>query len=217
MSTPRRLSHRELLNHLQAQVSVLHRSAQAYDEGLEDEGRRLALTLRLLLHDTSRSTSLLSQLRVKQSLRYVDSAEPINPANLLPTLGLVMMEATAGGPGTGGGRYTPPLATLSPIRENPPKDVQSWWTDPVTKTSSHTYRRADYVLITANKEGGGHVDPEIDADLVAWTRENGAGWMYVSAEGEHDFEGNLGLASVRQIACEFDETIQPKLAQWLSS
>lgn len=52
----------ELMNHLYEQMAFLKRSAEHYDAGEFSEAKRLAATLRVLLHDTDRSVSLLSQL-----------------------------------------------------------------------------------------------------------------------------------------------------------
>jgi hypothetical protein len=195
-----RVSRRELLSHLEEQRSFLARSSAAYDSGFEDEAKRLTLTIRVLLHDTAQSQSLLTQLQIKNSLRYTDSADPINPANLLPTPGLVMMQMTTGV----GGRYIAPLENLSPNRQGNVKQFRPWWEDPVTKIGDDTHARRDYVLTVANKEGGGHVDPALNQAWVDLTRNNAVGWQYFeespAGRTETDFEGDLGLASVRQIA-----------------
>lgn len=81
----------------------------------------------------------------------------------------------------------------------------------MTRAGDSTYARRDYVLTVADKEGGGHVDPSIDRAWVDLTRNNAIGWRYFeqSPTGavERDFDGNLGLASVRQIAWELMATL----------
>jgi hypothetical protein len=79
----------DLADKLRQQVGYLERSAEAFDDGHEDEAFRLATIIRTLVHDTHVSHSLLKQLGVKDSLEYLDSSEPIHPENLAPTLGLV--------------------------------------------------------------------------------------------------------------------------------
>ena len=51
-----------LQNHFNEQVSFLCRSTSSFDSGYEDEAKRLAHILRLLLHNTKQSRSLLDQL-----------------------------------------------------------------------------------------------------------------------------------------------------------
>src|SRR4051794_34571370 len=47
---------------LHEQVQFVRRSASLYDQGAEDEALRLATALRVVLHDTKSSTSLLTHL-----------------------------------------------------------------------------------------------------------------------------------------------------------
>ncbi len=58
----------ELESHLREQIEFLKRSSQAYDEGYTSEAKRLAVAIRLLLHDTQNSTSLLTLLEKKDIL-----------------------------------------------------------------------------------------------------------------------------------------------------
>ena len=55
---------------LETQVSFLRRSVNAFDEGYNDEALRLAVTLRVLFHDTKQSVSLLRYLKKKGSLNF---------------------------------------------------------------------------------------------------------------------------------------------------
>jgi hypothetical protein len=67
------LSHAELEQHLAEQVSFLRVSAQAFDAGLEAEAKRLATSIRVLVHDTGISKSLIGQLGLKESMRFEDT------------------------------------------------------------------------------------------------------------------------------------------------
>jgi hypothetical protein len=58
-------SNSDLMGHLVEQFGFLIRSAQVYDNGIEDEAKRLASTLRILLHDTPKQKSLLASLNKK--------------------------------------------------------------------------------------------------------------------------------------------------------
>src|SRR5689334_20759377 len=69
----------ELLAHLADQVQFLSASAEAFDRGLEGEAKRLAVALRILLHDTRNQRSLLGQLSVKDALRFDDVVGPEPP------------------------------------------------------------------------------------------------------------------------------------------
>src|SRR6266545_3514326 len=50
---------RYMRSQLQRQLGFLKRSCEDFDAGQHDEGLRIAVSLRVLFHDTSASTSLL--------------------------------------------------------------------------------------------------------------------------------------------------------------
>jgi hypothetical protein len=114
----------QLLEFLSENVAFLKASAQSYDNGFEAEAKRLAVVLRVLLHDTSASSSVLNQLGEKENLNFVDTALYIDPRNLVPTnTGLVMMRAAAGV----GGKYVAPLGDSPPSRVRAPQLFRPWW------------------------------------------------------------------------------------------
>lgn len=242
----------DLAEKLRQQLRFLRRSAAAFDGGEEDEALRLAAIIRVLLHDTGASHSLLGQLGVKESFTYLDTSEPIEPNNLLPTVGLITARVNLE---TLTGSYVAPLghvvdpradasaaepamyirgAYQSPVPPGPPdappysrqKPFAPWWNDPVTKDSQgEEFSRWDYVRGCANKEGGSHVDPNLDAEWAALTRQNtlhlkaSAGGLTVVVAPASDTEsirfGNPALASVRQIAYELEETLRTHLSHLL--
>ena len=52
----------ELLAHLWDQIKFLVASSKSYDQGFEGEAKRLAVAIRVLMHDTTQSNALLTQL-----------------------------------------------------------------------------------------------------------------------------------------------------------
>lgn len=197
---------------LREQIAFLNASAASYDGGFDAEAKRLAVTLRVLLHNTSMSHSLLGLLGIKEKFRYVNTAEPINRTNLLPqTFGLVIAEITTGV----GARYVPPLGME---RQLPPRQeaFEPWWQRPATKDGDRLLSRRDFVLTLANTEGGAHVDPDLDE---AWEKlsKEGARWTYVDSAGERPFDPGYETASVRQIAYEVQVTMDTQLDSVLGS
>lgn len=71
--------------------TYLRSSAASFDAGYEPEAKRMAVSLRVLLHDTPQSISVFKQLGLKDSWTFDDTAGPVNPRNMAPTTGLVMM------------------------------------------------------------------------------------------------------------------------------
>jgi hypothetical protein len=202
----------ELNGHLREQVAFLRASAEAFDRGFEGEAKRLATTIRVLVHDTGKSQSLLTQLKIKNSLRYEDTADQINPNNLLPTPGLVSGKITTGPDGVG--EYIAPLGELlGPNRQNPPAQFKDWWERPVTKDPSGVLiSRKDYVLWVSNKSGGSHVDPELPAAYAELINRNSLGWQYVTGDTpDKPFDRNPALAAVRQIAYEIEKTLSEQI------
>src|SRR5439155_3012869 len=98
----------DLAEKLRQQVGFLERSAALFDQGHKDEAMRLATIIRTLVHDTGASHSLLGQLGVKETISYLDTSEPIDPRNLLPTIGLALVKVEAG-PRETLGSYIAPL------------------------------------------------------------------------------------------------------------
>lgn len=195
----------DLMNHLTRQLGLLRRRAASFDAGFEDEALHLALVLRVLLHDTNSSHSLLGQLGVKHALHFVDTANPIDPSNLLPTEGLLMLKGDSSGV-----TYIAPLGDGVPERYRRTKGFDLWWHAPVSKTKDRRlFSRYDYVVrIVANREGGAHLDPTPDPDFDDFVRGNPFGWVLESGEQPPQRPaGNEVLASVRQIAYEVDQTL----------
>lgn len=196
----------EELNHTRQFITS---SAKAYDNGFEAESKRIAVSLRLLLHDTAQSHSLLQQLGLKAALMWIDTAIPINPNNLLPSHpGLVLMRVTTRESGTMGS-YVPPLGDLSPDRTHPPASFGPWWNTEVMRDSDgQTWSRKDLILTLANKEGGAHVDPNLTDKYEEMVRRNGLGWTASHRPGIGEpFQGNAVAAAVRQIAYEVEESL----------
>lgn len=200
---PRRRSRRELLELLDESRQMVHMSADAFDAGFDAEAKRLAVLLRVLLHDTKQSHSLLKQLGVKDRLDLLDTAEPIHPANLLPTPGLVIMQMTTTETGASG-QYVAPLGNERPSGWRL-KPFAGWWQNPVMKVDG-TWSRRDLVLSLANQQGGAHVDPTVDERYERLAKENGLGWTAVAADRSEPFGGSPIAAAVRQIAFEVMET-----------
>lgn len=212
-------SRADLSTHLQEQIGFLTTSAQLFDEGEAAEAKRLATTLRVLLHDSSASHSLLGQLGVKDMLRYADTSlepESETPVRLLDgryqvtrrkDAGLAQIRMSAHGV-----RYWPAL-DARPIRRLMPFDP--WWTEPVLRDNrGGTFARRDLVLGLAHKDGGAHVDPALPAAWAALSRSNSLGWEVHVGGRLLSLESPV-LANVRQVAHELVVTLHRQLPQSL--
>ena len=171
------------------------------------EAARLAVTLRVMLHDTANSHSVIGQLGIKDRLQYLNTAAPVNPANVLNTFGLVLVQADFGPKGKG--RYLPLVASGDPVALwSTLAPFESWWNDPVAKIKGQPWSRRDLVLKLANQEGGAHVDPDRDPGYESIATGNALGWTFTGSNGASaPFEGNYIAAAVRQIVFEVEKTL----------
>ena len=198
----------EFREQLVVQIRHLRRSAREYDDGDEFEAQRLAVTIRNLVHDgPGRTTSLLTHLGVKSTLRYVDTRllmpPGFPPGTITSHAGLVIVEATLG-PG-GGARFVPALDG----REQALVDFGTWWSEPfVTDQRGTGFARKNFVLSVADQDGGAHIDATLGAQWAALTREGSLGIGVGDEHGRMRHMGqSLALATVRQIAYELDQTV----------
>ncbi len=201
----------ELLGHLKDQIAFMKQSASSYDKGFEDEAKRLAVVIRVLVHDTSNSTSLLTLLN-KKNMKFYDSALPYDPKNLLPYNGLIMMRLST----NQGASYVAPLGGGAPVRSRVRKiTFNAWWkgTFVIKDKYGKTFTRKDLILNTSNTDGGAHVDPELDVAYANLSRFNSLGWKVFRNDIEDDFRNSPVLPSVRQIAHEVLKTLNDEFPE----
>jgi hypothetical protein len=88
MRARRQLSDRELQEHFDEQLAFLEASSASFDAGFEGEAKRLAVTLRVLFHDSRTSKSLVGMLG-KTDRQFFDTAIPVNSQSVVTHGGLV--------------------------------------------------------------------------------------------------------------------------------
>lgn len=205
----------ELLGHLRAQLGFLERSAKSYDEGFQDEAKRLAVVIRVLVHDTSKSTSLLAQLN-KKTISFYDSASHYNPNTVVVShSGLVLKKFTFP---QGGGEYEAPLDDLPPSMSKSKKTAfDEWWNKKIVlgDNKKNAFTRKDLVLNVADTDGGAHVDPKLDQAYANLSRFNSLGWKFFRSDVAEDFKNSPVLPSIRQIAHEVLKTLKEEFPDLL--
>ncbi len=186
----------DLVAHLAEQVSFLRSSATAYDAGHFGEAKRLAVVLRILLHDTPRSTALLHALGIKASLRYYDRyADGLSP-NAKGYVGVAM------GFTPKGLRYFASLTEPSKM-----SDFNVYWAGVAIKLGQSEYKRSDVILGVSNMDGGAHVDPALDPKYAELSRDYAATWTVGVGENVGTVENGPHLPIVRQCAYEVELTL----------
>jgi hypothetical protein len=187
------------------QLGFLARSCELFDLGFKDEAIRIATTLRVLFHQTGSSTSLLMHLNAVPNL--VSTVEP-DPHPTFPFQ--TNLTYIAFNPWTqlhetiprgipGYGTRLVPFAT--------------WWDREIIyvfaeATERFELTRRKLVLVAANKDGGAHVDHQLDRvyDLleqgagasITFNPDNGPSRTVTLANGH--------LAALRQIGAEVLES-----------
>lgn len=153
-----------LVSQLRRQMEFLMRSADSYDRGYVDEGSRIAVSLRILLHETARSTSLLTLLGAKR-ISLLSTVAPISER-------AVFADGTALIVHNSQGTSMIPKLDRGHFKDFVPRD--EWWNQLVYVNRPLKVRRRDIILTAANKDGGAHVDPILTREydelrLGTWT------------------------------------------------
>lgn len=145
----------DLLQRLTEQLQFLSRSADAFDGGLTDEAKRLAVAIRILVHDHGSSRSVLGQLGLLDR-NFVSTTLPHDARNVATWCGLLTLDVGTPLSDT----YLPPLDGM--LRRSIP--FADWWANEIVIVDDlrNTMTRRDLVLTMCDQDGGAHVDPSLD-------------------------------------------------------
>ena len=202
MAIKKQRTPKDLSNKLLEQLNFLETSAELYDRGNEKEAIRMAVTLRILLHDSKNSKSLLSQLG-KKSIQFYDTVWKREMFNInVPYCGLISVHMEQ--------KKTHYVATLDDVPEIRRIDRDHWWNMIIFEDKDgNSISRKTLILTMADKDGGAHVDPAVNEEYLHLSTGESLTRKY-SVDGKiwFDVQG-AALASVRQIAHEVLKTVVP--------
>ncbi len=161
----------ELHEHLREQISFLVDSSIAYDAGKSSEAKRIASTLRILLHDTRNSKSLLGQLDAKR-FRFPNTCKEYDKEELAPYLPLISFKFNSPK------GYRPWIVPSGTPKDWPRKRhlrFSDWWNMTVVKTPKKGKKdvgfcRREIILNVANTDGGSHIDPSLKENYAALSK-----------------------------------------------
>jgi len=186
----------------------MKQSVDSYDKGFEGEAKRLAVIIRILVHDTQKSKALLTSLN-KKNINFYDSASDYDPNRVVVShSGLVLKKFMFP---KGGGEYEAPLDDLPPSRSEDKKvNFDEWWDRKIVvrDNQNNTFTRKDLVLNVADTEGGAHVDPSLNQAYANLSRFHSLGWKFFRGDVAEDFRNSPVLPSIRQIAHEVLKTLK---------
>lgn len=189
VAVPRTALEEEFRVHL----AFLRKSIDDFDAGDLSEFRRLASTLRVLLHRTKMCTPAVDHIGFDDS-GYFSYAVPLNERNLLTEFSLALIRI-----GEHGTEYMPVLDRGPTKPRN--MTLLEWQDEPVIRDNKReVFTRWELVLMVANKLGM-HIDSEVDEKYHRLVDENSIGWMKDGPEGESPIL-DLEKTYIRHIAWE---------------
>ncbi len=198
---------RDLERHLRDAREALSLSSTSYDQGYKGEAKRLATSVRVLVHDTRNSISLLTQLN-KKDIQYVTTPGKCDPNNRLKGSHLTRIRVGLTEAGNEYLEFMPRLDDFPPSLSFRTCGFDEWRAEPVVIGQQNmTLSRSEIVLALANKDGGTHVDPILGEKYADFSRRNSVGWIVVGPSGENVPEYGPEYGVMRQIAHEMSRTL----------
>mgnify|MGYP001202579534 CR=1 FL=1 len=160
----------EKLNKLRQQIHLIEHNLIALDD-LELVALNIATNVRVLVHDTISSTSLLKLMSVKDSIDYYDTSVAKGSISFwkgnfsisgwdlssLPHIGIVGKEINVLSDTECLIKYTPVYKDWNVKGKK--VDFQTWWnTEIFDNNKGVTLTRKELILNATNKDGGAHID-----------------------------------------------------------
>lgn len=188
-----------LVEKLQEQLRFIQRSCVAFDQGAEEEAIRIATSLRVIFHNTNASTSIISYLELSAKKMLSSSRGHGDWKDFLS--------------------HQLNLSSPAPIRMRPllgnqfiELSIEDWWrNESVFVHNAQKYSRRKIILSAANKDGGAHVDENLEKYYEVLC----AGEYAIGITGNLEYKGkppfpqgitiyprNAHLALIRQFAHE---------------
>jgi len=192
-------------------LDLIETLCHCYD-ALEKETLALSISaaIRVLVHDTKTSTSLLTHLNKKSILflttNYTHDNEPIH-------LGLVRRINVGVHDGVGGEAKYWPLCNerYFPSPQNQKfLDFKEWWEkEKVFDSGDLSLTRKDLILSVANKDGGTHFDKEIEDkyDKFRYAWSGGSTLIGITSKTSRGYDNIPTYPAVRQIGHEILSTL----------
>jgi hypothetical protein len=190
------------------QAGFLRASCISYDSGNIAEAKRIALAMRILLHDNRSSRSLLGQLGIKEKLNYWSVLPALlhdpEARDLFAFFSALIIRFDGS---------KEPIAEPNLGSALSKCSFSEWWNGLQVKNEDVVLTRRDIVLSVADTDGGAHIDPELKGSYAELVKNNGYGieiHEVDSTTGDKTIKplaGQHELMLVRQIANELLNTL----------
>lgn len=165
----------------------------------------LSTAIRVLLHDTKKSTSLLAHLG-KKNISFMSTNIDLN--NNSVHLGLVRRINIGVKDGVGGEAKYWPLCKEQYFPMPKSKvflDFDTWWSKEIIfRSGIHSLTRKDLVLTITNKDGGAHFDEKIDKKYDAFRHSwsGGSSLFGINSKAKRGYDNIPTYPAIRQISYE---------------
>lgn len=146
----------DYIKQLRRQLGFISRSCEMYDNGYKDEAIRIATAIRVLIHSTGSSTSLLKHLN-KTDIKLLTSTPEVTLPDTHSFVGLGRARVYQDKTKT---EYYPTLGDSYPGAYSY-IGMDTWWNQMVMILDEKHITRKNIVLGAANKDGGAHVDSSL--------------------------------------------------------
>lgn len=194
------LSKPELVMSLKEQLSLIEAYCKLYDDGMQYIVKDIATKIRILFHNTDNSKGLIKQLKLDH-VNLFCSAEKYDAKSLNTFLGLTSLQHRVGKGWS--------ISTDFDMKRLSPTNQQNWWNSKliIKDANDNRFTRRKIILFASNKDGGAHVDPEIDNEYYDLIKGFTSGFILTSSDG-YQLPMNPIPATIRKIAFEVLESFR---------
>jgi hypothetical protein len=190
----------ELVALLAEQRAALAASCESFDKGNSWEAPRLATAVFNLVHDGGSIKSLLTQLGLRASLRFISSGRFEKAPNLISSSPpLVLMHI-----GQNGAKFLPKLSELHGRQKI--VQFETWWSkETIFGNTSLSLTRRNLVFSLRHQDGGSHIGALTDTAYMSL--KAGDGWFGGRGNSPPKPLDGGAAATMRQVAWELTETL----------
>jgi hypothetical protein len=197
----------ELIQLLADQREALAASCEGYDNGKEWEAARLATTVFTLVHDGGAIRSLLTQLGLRASLRFVSTGRWQPPPGMFSSVAFASPALVTFHADAKGMRLVPQFQHSTDKPQPTKVQFEPWWSkEDIYDSGGMRLTRRRLVFSLRHQDGGGHVGELTDPAYVRL--KAGAGLSGNASDGSQRELIEAANATMRQVAWEVTETLK---------
>ena len=192
---------------LEEQLEFLINNCKMFDTGNVKYAKQIATNIRVLVHDTKTSTSLLNLLDRKYSMKFLTTVPA--PKKVVFQIGLVMpIDVIV--PVNSNQFVNEPwfIPTLTKSKTKKWISFSDWYDQNVLTSNPNAFSRRKLVTYVANKDGGAHIDKSLPENFYNLSKGISS-FLYRNPGPFNPNNPDIGvpykhlhLSSVRQIAHE---------------